>query len=123
MFGFFNKKDTLKAGMQAVNLLALGAATYDLLTNPQAKGSELGMDMAIHALSYLTLRENSDVITRFIGSGFNMFRIGAIYSAVNAGVSSVPLAANLADVAVHLINAVVPIVTDYDEEDVRPKMS
>lgn len=81
--------------------------------------------MAIHALSYLTLRENSDVISRFIGSGFNMFRLGAIYSAVNAGVSSVPLAANLADVAVHLINAVVPIVTDYDDdkEEVRPKMS
>ncbi len=41
MFGFFNKKDDLKAGLQIVNLLALGLATYDWFTNPQAKTSEL----------------------------------------------------------------------------------
>ncbi len=79
------------------------------------------MDIAVHAWTYLTLQENSDVLVRFFGSGANMFRSGAIYNGVMAGVSSTPTALNLVDMGLHFLNAMVPIVTDYDDDKVETK--
>ncbi len=79
MFGFFNKKNKLNASLQAVNLLALSLATYDLLANPEANASQLGIDIAVHSLNILGLKENSHLLILVLNSYFNVFRCGALY--------------------------------------------
>ncbi|MDI1352315.1 MAG: hypothetical protein PSV35_06035, partial [bacterium] len=106
-----------KKKLQIWNLLVLTAATYDLITNPEATYSEVGMDIAIHALSILNLNEDANILLQLFTSGANVFRTGAIYAGVTSGASHVPQLLNYLDVVTHSINAGFVIAPGSDSEE------
>ena len=84
---FFNGSNYWKMSMQVFNFAAFSLATYDQMTNPNAKLSENGLDMFVHAMSFLSLHENASFLKRLVTSGANMMRLGASYAAVTSDCS------------------------------------
>ncbi|KTD35361.1 hypothetical protein Lmor_0808 [Legionella moravica] len=80
MFGMFNQASQWKRGLQIVSVLLLSTATYKLLTDPDAKASVEGLDIAVHALNFLTLREHASPLNEFLTLGVNLFSMGASYT-------------------------------------------
>lgn len=122
---FFNRQRTWKATFQAYNLLVMGIAAYDFLTNPRATFSEHGTDLAIHALTILTLREVPSGLTAGGTSLLNVMRLGAIYAGMTSGCSALTSIANIADALTHACNALatfdVAIDTIHPIEPTAPK--
>lgn len=119
MFAFFNQKNEWRWVGQIANVAALALATLDLVNHPE-KALELIPDLASHGLNFYALTEESDPCLDFFTAGLNMVRLGAIYSGVALGGSSVPLALNLIDAANHLFTAGVLILScDNDENERR----
>ncbi len=80
MFGMFNQDSQWKKGLQLFNVLLLSTATYKLLTDSDAKGSVEGLEIAVHAINFLSLRENSNALSEIMTIGVNLFSLGASYS-------------------------------------------
>lgn len=117
MLHFFNAKNKWQAGVQVTNLLALTWAAYELITNPEAKASELGMDIAIHAITFVSLYEDTNALGSFGSSSLNMFRLGAIYSGVTSGSTSVSIGLNALDAVHHLVNSATSILCSSGDEE------
>ncbi|BCA94830.1 hypothetical protein TUM19329_11910 [Legionella antarctica] len=105
MSGFFNRQSSWKLCLQAVNLAALTIAAYDLYQNPDKLGQN-GFDIAVHALNFLSLRENVDIVEAFLVSNLNGAQLGVLYSGAVSGCASLsrPLLAVAADVVVHALS-------------------
>jgi len=116
MFGLFNRKSGFKAALQAYNALTMCVAAYGLMTNPQAKFSEVGADVLIHAISLYSLRENAGALLQIFSSGANMFRMGSIYAALTLEGSSVPTSLNATDMVNHLLNTVAGLIPNEEEK-------
>ncbi|ASQ46623.1 hypothetical protein [Legionella clemsonensis] len=102
----FNSKNRFYAGLQVVNLAALGAAGFTLLTNPEASLAEFGLDALTHALSYVALSDSQSLVAEFGSTAVNLIRLGAIYAGMTtAGCSEVPVAVAAVDALVHLVNS------------------
>lgn len=117
MFRLFDKRKQLKSALQLYNALTLCLASYDLITNPQAKFSEVGADVLIHAVTMYSLRDGVGVLAPLFTSAANIFRMGSIYSGLTLGGSSVPQFLNCLDMANHFINAVA--VLPYSDEELN----
>lgn len=115
MFGLFNTRSRLNLGLQVANLAALSLATYDLITNPQSKLSELGLDIVVHAANFLCLSENADALSGFLVSQLNVLRVGSIYAGVTSGCTGVPLLLNGVDAANHLLTGGTLLFGNDDE--------
>ncbi|KTD82186.1 hypothetical protein [Legionella waltersii] len=116
MFGWFNQKSTYKKALQIYNLAALGLATYDFFFNPESQYSEVGLDIAVHAMSFLSLQENSNAVLQFFSSWANMYRGGAIYAGVTSGCTRVPGVLNGLDALGHAANGFSIVCSDVEEE-------
>ncbi|MBL7481267.1 hypothetical protein [Legionella bononiensis] len=80
MLGLFNQDSQWKKGLQLFNLFLLSTATYKLLTDPDAQVSAEGLEITVHALNFLSLREHSSVLSELLTVGVNLFSLGASYS-------------------------------------------
>ncbi|MDI9818140.1 MULTISPECIES: hypothetical protein [unclassified Legionella] len=119
----FNQRSVCSAALQVANIAAITAAAGKLLTDPEASVSEFGLDILTHVVSYMALGDNADALT-VIGAGYvNAARMGAIYAGLASGVSSVPLAVNIVDGLVHLMNIAVPLATTPEESQPVEKTS
>lgn len=114
---FFNRGNSLKRGVQAVNLLALTVATYDLMTNPNSKFSENGLEIMTNVMSYLCLFENTSFINRFVVSGFNKMRVGAIYAGVTSGCSETSLGLSAVKAVAQLVTSGTLLFASDEEEE------
>lgn len=116
---FFSPKSTWKTMVQAYNLLVVTVAVHELATNPKASQAELGADILVHCMNILSLQDNASRLQTFATSLLNAARLGAIYSNVTEGCSSLSNAANALEAANHLgsIFALLVASTDEDEEN------
>lgn len=113
-------------GTQVFNFAAFALATYDQMTNPNAKLSENGLDMFVHAMSFLSLHENVSFLRRLVTSGSNMIRLGAIYAAVTSDCSdssATPVALLFVDALGHLMTAGTLIFAPDEEAENRVRSS
>jgi hypothetical protein len=123
---FFNGSNYWKMGMQAFNFAAFSLAIFDQMTNPKAKLSENGLDMFVHAMSFLSLHENASFLRRLVTSGSNMIRLGAIYAAVTSDCSdssTTPVGILFLDALGHLITAGTLIFAPDEEAENRARRS
>ncbi|WED42119.1 hypothetical protein [Legionella cardiaca] len=113
----FNRNSIVKGSLQVVNLIAFGAATYNLLTNPDAGIAEFGLDLFVHGASYFALSDSVSLLGKTSNGFINAVRLGAIYTGLTSvGCSEVPLAAAAADSVVHFANMVAPILNARPKE-------
>ncbi|CAM2758181.1 hypothetical protein [Legionella worsleiensis] len=84
MFGMFHQSSSWKRGLQTLNLLMLCHATYSLLRDPEPRLSVEGVDIAVHVLNFLSLRENSSALSEFLTMGVNLFKLGISYERMNS---------------------------------------
>lgn len=126
---FFNTRSEARTIMQLCNIVAMGAATYELMTNPEASVAEMGFAMATYLASHAALRDRAGVFSDIGSVGINCMRLGAIYASTTSGVSSLPLWTNAVDGALRLTNIITQFSTsdDYEAgstlEETRPKLA
>ncbi|CEK10009.1 hypothetical protein [Legionella hackeliae] len=121
-----NTKSIPHAALQVVNLAAFGAATYALLTDPNATIAEFGLDAAVHLISYFGLSDPASLACEVSASSANLIRLGAIYAGVTSGSTSAPDVANMIDTLVHGGNAIASFIKADSEPqavEVAKKMS
>ncbi len=118
MLGLFNRKSAWKLGLQGANLVALLVATYDLYQNPD-KLAQNGFDMAVHALTLLSLRENVGAIEAFLATNLNSGQIAVLGVGAASGCANLanPLVAVIADVTLHTLSGVSVIFSSDEEEN------
>ena len=88
MFGFFSKSSILTQGMQLYNATIISVAAYSLVTNPEGRVAELGLALVTHAYSMYSLNVTNGFGIRILGTGANLFRMGAIYAGITSGCSN-----------------------------------
>lgn len=116
MFGFFNRQSTWRGITQGVNLAVAAIVTYDLISNPEAKASRLGVDIACHLFTAVALQEQSPILGEFSAAAFNVFRLGEIYSSITCrACTNIPLAAIAVDSLIHMINISTALFIGTDE--------
>ena len=106
MLGFFNKKNSVIAGIQTYNIIAFVFAAYDLYTNPEASWDEQGVALAINAINILSLREGTPIIQAIGTSALNFAGLGAVFRGLTSDWSSVSPAINIIAAAGHFVSAV-----------------
>ncbi|KTD23597.1 Uncharacterised protein [Legionella lansingensis] len=100
----FNRQNLALASVQALNLAAMGAAAYSMISNPETAG-EFSLDFLAHLISFRALAPNSTESMELGGLFLNTARLGAIYMGfVNSGCSDVPSAALAGDALFHGVN-------------------
>ena len=104
MFRFFSTQDKVKATVQAYNLIVLGMAAYDFVQNPETTGIK-AVEIAIHALTVLSLKPNADLLTSWAVVGLNFFAMGSHSTALSLGCDNGSDAMHQAHLAAHLVNA------------------
>ena len=125
MLGFFNRQSAWKAGLQVVNLAALTLVAYDLYQNPD-KLAKNGLDMTVHLVNILCLRENVGALEAFIASNLNSAQVGSLFIGATAGCANLaqPLAATAADVVAHTASGLTIFLGINEEEpDTALKMN
>ena len=112
MFGLFNSNNKAIATVQFANLVLFSAAAWDLYKNPEAKLSNVGFDMLVHAVSILNLRDSGSKVGLIVGAyTLNWFSLGMLYSGcANPGI---------ADVLTHVVT--VPAALSSMSEKNRPE--
>jgi hypothetical protein len=105
MSRFFPSVPFLKKSLQAWNVLVLALATYDLISSPTDRFSEVGADIVVHALTILSLQENTSAIMTVLGTSANIFRLGNIYTGTLSGSTTISPFFNAIDTTTHLVNA------------------
>ncbi|WP_019218164.1 hypothetical protein [Legionella tunisiensis] len=110
MFRFFNQKSRACALMQALNTTALLIALNEIINDPE-HAWEWGLEALTHFVSILALVEKPSLLGNASSVSLNFMRIGAIFSGVTSGCSTLSNLTNLFDAAGHLGNIVVPVAT------------
>ncbi len=106
MFSFFNKRSAVIASIQAYNIAAFVFAAYDLYTNPDASWDEQGVELAIHAVNVLHLREGTPMGAGLACAALNFAGFGAIFRGFTSDWSSVSPAVNVIGASGHIVSAV-----------------
>ena len=104
MPGFFNQQSKWLAKLQYYNVGVAICMADDLGTNPESSFGEIAPDIFIHLFSAFTIREQTTLNGIFSSAALNIARIGAIYSGMASGSTSLSLAFNVLDVCTHSIN-------------------
>ncbi len=118
MFGFFEKSMTWNKGMQLFNAAAFSVALYNLITDPEAKAAELGLDLVTHAYSLWCLQDNPGFKNQLAGPAVNLVRLGEIYGGVMSGITQIPLLVSTVDAIGHLLNAGSILMNSEKKEDI-----
>ncbi len=122
MWTLFNIKNPWKLGLQAVNLAAFALAAYELYQDPD-KLAKSGLDMTVHIVNFLCLRENVDAVEMVLNVALNFTQAGSLYAGAFGGSSrfNQPAIVSVIDALIHGGTAATVILSD-DEPTIAPKM-
>ena len=121
---FFNTQSDARAAAQLASLVLFAYALYTYYSDPEARFSELGMEMLIQGVSVYSLGENANPHVDALVMLCNVFGSGVAYGAASSGNSSFGLLMNLANIIGFIAVGITSLLTsEHNKPRISPALS